>query len=321
LVPTTVAIGSPGSGGTAAIDVKRTDPSFGERVRAGPEADSVERVAKLRLAVVSDTHLSRVTPEAQANWEAVLRYLAADPPDLVIHAGDLTVDGTHDGRDLSDARQQLERLPVPWRAIPGNHDVGDNPRADQPDDEAIDDERRDRWLATVGPDWWTERLDGWTIVAVDAQLFESGLAAEAEQREWLDDQLRGTDATERVLLITHKPVAGPDDELATAPPYRFVPPATRAWLGELLATARVPLVVSGHVHQFRVLDLDGRRHAWAPTTWAVLPDDLQPTFGSKRCGFLSVELHDAGACEPTLIEPPDFRQLTLLRDIPSPYGH
>ncbi len=275
----------------------------------------------MRLAIVSDTHLSRRTPEAQANWEAVLDHLAADPPDLVIHGGDLTVDGANDQRDLSDARLQLDRLPAPWRAIPGNHDIGDNPRPGQPAGEAVDDERRHRWLDTIGPDWWAEGLDGWTILAVDAQLFESGLAAEGEQRAWIEDQLREAGTTERVLFVTHKPVAGPDDELATAPPYRFVPPATRAWLGRLLAEARVPMVVSGHVHQFRVLDLDGRRHAWAPTTWAVLPDDLQPTFGRKRGGLLSIELHADGPGEPTLVEPPDFRQLTLLRDVPSPYDH
>src|SRR5207342_1718492 len=121
-----------------------------------------------------------------------------------------------------------------WRAIPGNHDIGDNPRPDQPDDEAVDDQRRDRWLDTIGPDWWSERLDGWTIVAIDAQLFGSDLAAEAEQSEWLEHQLRGAADDAHVLLMSHKPVAGPADELASAPPYRFLPPAARAWLGDLL---------------------------------------------------------------------------------------
>jgi len=273
----------------------------------------------LRVAVVSDTHLSRATPEAQTNWDAVVAHLAADPPDFVIHAGDLTVDGAHDQRDLDDARRQLDRLGVPWRAIPGNHDIGDNPRPDQPEGEAIDDERRDRWCATVGADWWVESLAGWTIVAVDAQLFGSGLTAEIEQREWLEAQLAA--GGERTVFVTHKPVTGPPAELATAPPYRFLPAGTRSWLGGMFANAGVPLVVSGHVHQYRVLDLDGRRHAWAPTTWALLPEEIQPTFGTKRGGFLAFDLDGDGPGEPALVEPAGFRQLTLLEDVPNPYSH
>jgi calcineurin-like phosphoesterase family protein len=278
-------------------------------------------VTRLRLSIVSDTHLSRATPEAQANWEAVLAHLAADPPDLVIHAGDLTFDGAHDPRDLEDARRQLDRLPAPWRAVPGNHDIGDNPRPEQPEGEAVDDERRGRWLDTIGPDWWAVPLAGWTILAVDAQLFGSGLAAEAEQCEWVERSFDEIGDDDRVLFVSHKPVTAPDDELATAPPYRFVPPPARAWIDDLLDTGRVPMVVSGHVHQFRVLDLGGVRHAWAPTTWTVLPEDIQPTFGTKRSGILTIDLDGDDPGEPALVEPAGLRQLTLGRDVQNPYAH
>ena len=275
----------------------------------------------MRLAVVSDTHLSRATPEALRNWDAIVDHLADDPPDLVVHAGDLTLDGANDGQDLDDARRLLDRLPAPWRAVPGNHDIGDNPRPEQAAGEAVDDERRDRWLATIGADWWSERVDGWTVVAVDAQLFGSGLAAEAEQRQWLEGALGGVPADGRLVFVTHKPVTGPADELASAPPYRFLPPPTRAWLGDLLAASGVPMIVSGHVHQYRVLELGGRCHAWAPTTWAVLPDDAQPTFGTKRGGILTLQLHDDGPGHPTLVEPPGFAQHVLIHDVPNPYQH
>jgi len=276
-------------------------------------------VPPLRLAVVSDTHLSRRTPEAQANWTAVVDHLAATRPDFVVHAGDLALDGPGDPDDLAGARGQLDRIPVPWGAVPGNHDIGDNPRADQPPDQAVDAEHRRRWLDTIGPDWWTVDVDGWTIVGIDAQLFGSGLDAEAEQQEWLDAQLERADGT--VVLVTHKPITGPDDELASAPPYRFVPEPARSWLVDRLAGGGVPLVVSGHVHQFRVLDLGGLRHAWAPTTWTVLPAEMQPTFGVKRGGILTVELGADGLGEPSLVEPAGFTQLTLVRDVPNPYAH
>jgi 3',5'-cyclic AMP phosphodiesterase CpdA len=272
----------------------------------------------VRLTVVSDTHLSRRTPEARANWDAVLAHLDAERPDIVVHAGDLALDGPGDQHDLEDARQALDRLAVPWRAIPGNHDIGDNLRPDQPAGEAVDARRRQRWLDTIGPDWWAVEQDGWTIVGLDAQLFASGLEAEGEQGAWLDATLAA--ASGKVALVVHKPVFASVEEIAAAPPYRYLPAPARSWLGARVGGGRVPLVVSGHVHQYRVLDLDGVRHAWAPTTWTVLPDSMQDVLGTKRGGILSVELGSDGPGWPELVEPPGFRQLILEHDVPNPYA-
>ncbi len=92
----------------------------------------------MRVTVVSDIHLSAAAPVAQANWEAVVRHIAADAPDIVLHLGDLTRDGANGRRDLDHGRRQLDRLPVPWHAVPGNHDVGDNPSVDTPAAAAAD---------------------------------------------------------------------------------------------------------------------------------------------------------------------------------------
>jgi hypothetical protein len=60
----------------------------------------------MRVILVSDTHLSPSAAEAQANWEAVLRYVAAAAPDVVLH-----IDRSRAG--------QLAAVPVPARARPG----------------------------------------------------------------------------------------------------------------------------------------------------------------------------------------------------------
>jgi hypothetical protein len=52
-----------------------------------------------------------VLPEAQANWDAVLGHLSAAAPEVVIHLGDLSLDGAHNPGDLHYGRQQLDRLP------------------------------------------------------------------------------------------------------------------------------------------------------------------------------------------------------------------
>ena len=270
----------------------------------------------MRVILVSDTHLSPSAPEAQANWEAVLRHVAAAAPDVVLHLGDLTQDGARSADELHHGRMQLDRLPVPWRAVPGNHDIGDNPWPGAPDGSAVDPGRQQRWLDIVGADHWSLTADGWTLLAINAQLLGSGLEAEASQWSWLEEQASGRGADQRIALVTHKPVTSTDAELASSPPYRFLPAPDRDRLAGLLGA---PLVISGHVHQYRLLQLDGTDHLWAPTTWAVLPDRVQPTFGAKRCGIVSLELAAGSPPRHEFIEPQGLAQLTLTSDLPDPY--
>lgn len=107
-------------------------------------------MAAARVILVSDTHLSAAAPQAQANWDAVVSYAGACAPDLVIHLGDLSLDEARDAMDLRYGRAQLDRLPAPWHAVPGNHDVGDNPSPGTPAGIAVDAGRRQRWLEVVG---------------------------------------------------------------------------------------------------------------------------------------------------------------------------
>jgi len=278
-----------------------------------------------RVILVSDTHLSPEAPEAAANWEAVLRHVHATGADAVIHLGDLTRDGAHDPAELRYGRQQLERLPVNWYAVPGNHDIGDNPSKSAPADYEIDAGRRTHWLETFGRDRWSLTLGRWTVLGLNAQLLVSGLEAEAAQWDWLGEQVGACDPGQFIALAMHKPVVASEEELSVAPVYRFVRPEARQRLAAMFRERAVrdgpALVLSGHVHQYRQQRLDGVEHLWVPTTWTVLPDSIQPVLGAKRCGILSLELTDAGSVRHEFVEPPGLRQLTLIDDVPDPYHH
>jgi 3',5'-cyclic AMP phosphodiesterase CpdA len=274
-----------------------------------------------RLVLVSDSHLSRRSPEAQRNWDAVVRDIEAAQPDLVVHVGDLSLDGAHDSVDLRDARHFLARIPAPWLAVPGNHDIGDNPSTESDPADHVTIERLARWLELVGPDHWSLELGGWQLVGIDAQLFGSGLSTEAEQWEWIGAELEGVPSDRPHILVTHKPLAAEPAELAAAPPYRFIPSPARERVSDLLPRASTRLVVSGHVHQYRCLVLDELIHLWAPTTWAVLPDSSQTVLGTKRCGVIHLELNDEGRIDHALVEPDGMAQLTLNENVASPYDH
>ena len=108
-------------------------------------------------------------------------------------------------------------------------------------------------------------------------------------------------------------------ELAAAPPYRFWPLPARGRLARLFGGSPPALVISGHVHQYRQLRLDGTDHLWAPTTWAVLPDQVQPVLGAKRCGIVSLTFTAGTLAEQEPIEPDGLEQHTITIDLPDPY--
>lgn len=262
--------------------------------------------------VVSDSHLSAPVADPGRNWSAALRYMEAAAPDFVIHVGDLCMDAVHDPQDLVHGRAQMDEVPTPWRTVPGNHDVGDAPSARIDPGEVVNTERVAWWCDQVCPDHWAIDLGVWRLVGVNAELFGTGLPAEEDQWAFLEDELARTDAAARQrLLVVHKPVAASDSELAAAPHYRFVPAPARDRLWTQVKQGGVGAVLSGHVHQYRELRVDGVTHLWAPTTWAVLPDSMQGTIGSKRCGLLQLELQDDGRLTHEVVEPEGMTQFVV----------
>src|SRR5215218_3517569 len=217
---------------------------------------------------VSDSHLSPSTPHADEQWDAVLAYVEAAHPDLVVHTGDISAHGADDDADLRHARRRLDELSVPWLAVPGNHDIGDMAPTTHP----IDDGRRARYADAFGDAHWTTDLDGWRLVGVDAQTLLSDLPAADDEWAWLEAAVA---ADGPIALFLHRPLRPwrtdtPDDQR------RYAWGDGRRRLGALLAAAPVRLVASGHVHQWWAGELDGAMHVWAPSTWAVLPDHIQP---------------------------------------------
>src|SRR5260370_18557039 len=84
----------------------------------------------MRIIQISDTHLSRGKPHFADNWPPLSAWIAAQDPDLVIHTGDVTIDGADVEDDLRHAVELMHSLGVRFRAVPGHPHVGHprNPR-------------------------------------------------------------------------------------------------------------------------------------------------------------------------------------------------
>lgn len=220
-------------------------------------------MSALTILQVSDTHLSPSHAYFQDNWDAFVDCVAEEKPDFVFVTGDMCFNGPVNPGDLAYARGQMDRLPVPWRAIPGNHDIGDTP-PDAKLKHPMNAGSRAAYRKHFGEEHWVEDLGEWRFVGLNAQLMDSGLPGEAEQMAMLEDALATAGDRSRALIV-HKPLFNADaDEKGQAPAALF--PAGRKKILALCGRYGVKLVASGHRHCYRSLRLGRTQLVWAPAT-------------------------------------------------------
>ena len=245
----------------------------------------------MKLVQITDTHLSPSKPHFVDNWEPLARWIVEQEPDLVVHTGDLSVDGAdHDG-DLAFAAELIRELAVPVLCLPGNHDVGHLPGSAQP----VDAARLKRWRALVGPDRWCEDVGDWRLLGIDSLLCGSGTDEEAEQFAWLGRNLVERDGR-RVALFSHQPLFVDDpDEGDTG--YWGIPPAPRRALRALFARHDVALFASGHLHVAASDRLDDTAIVWAPATSFVVGPMQREMPGRRMLGAVVHRLEAEVASE------------------------
>jgi 3',5'-cyclic AMP phosphodiesterase CpdA len=254
-----------------------------------------------RLVQISDTHLSGRTPDFQANFDRLAEHLHDARPDLVVNTGDLSLNGADDGDDLMLARRAHDGLGLDWLAVPGNHDIGDDPLplCRQPADAA----RLARWRDVMGQDLFVRDVPGWRLVGLNSQITACDLPETAAQFEVLAEALGGA-AGRSVALFMHKPLCQEHfGEMEST--YWCVQPGPRRRMLELLAGQRPALIASGHVHQWRDRGVaEGYRQIWAPSVAFMVGDAFQPRIGEKLVGHVEYDLHPDGGFESRLVRLP-----------------
>ncbi|KIC08891.1 hypothetical protein RA19_18270 [Leisingera sp. ANG-M1] len=240
-----------------------------------------------RILQISDPH---ILPEGQlfqgsldtaAALRRLLRGLASllpriAPVDRIVVSGDLTETGCPAA--YAHFSKLMQDSPLPWLAVPGNHDSRTAMRAAFA--------ARD-WMPAQGPVNWRQDLPGLTLLGLDT-LVEGAAhgALSADSCDWLAEQLGSLNGRPALLFLHHPPMdtgIQAMNEIGLRTPGR---------LAELLRAHSGPLQIGcGHIHRVChstfaahpaitapgvshsiVLDPDGRSSlSWAPGgTGAIL---------------------------------------------------
>lgn len=244
--------------------------------------------ATIKILQISDTHLSQTHAYFWQNWLALLDAVKAEAPDFVIHSGDVSFNGPHNGDDIAFARSELDRLAAPWRAIAGNHDIGEAPefsRLAQP----IDDARVDRWRQSFERQWWLHDIGQWRIIGLDTALMASGRLDEAEQMSFLVHALASRGDREAMVML-HMPPYG-SDPADTSFTTSYVPFRARLPFLDACVAHGVKIVTCGHLHIHHTMTYQGIEIVWGPCTAMVSIDKwLGRLQKVPRPGYLVWEL-------------------------------
>jgi 3',5'-cyclic AMP phosphodiesterase CpdA len=255
----------------------------------------------IRIVQVSDTHVSRKRAYFVDNWDVFVDEMRRDPPDLVVHSGDVSFDGAAEEDDLAFARAEKDRLAAPWLAIPGNHDIGESPlavRLQQP----INAERMSRWQRHYGPSRWCRDVGAWRLIGIDTALLGSGHPEEAAQHEFLERSLKDR-AGRPAMLFQHLPPFendADDTRFTTA----AVPFAPRGRLLETCVRHGISVITCGHLHVYRQMQCRGIQIVWAPaTSFFNIVEKQQRGLMVPRAGYVEWTLN-GHAISHRLVEPP-----------------
>ncbi|MBA8903522.1 metallophosphoesterase [Phyllobacterium sp. P30BS-XVII] len=236
----------------------------------------------MKIIQITDTHLSPGKEHFNPNWAPLAQWVTDQKPDLIIHTGDLSIDGADIEDDLAFSVRLLNELTAPVLSLPGNHDIGHMPASPQP----VNATRIDRWREMVGPDRWFHDVDGWRLVGLNSLILGNDSLEEAAQFDWLEDVLDEA-ADRRIAVFAHKPLfVDTADEGETG--YWSVRPAPRKKLLALFAEYDVALHASGHLHCAWQGAHNGTSLVWAPAS-SFTVGDMVPDMPGKR--ILGAAIH------------------------------
>lgn len=194
---------------------------------------------------------------------AVDRLNALDPrPDLALVTGDLVDAGSME--EYARLRGELDRLAMPFRVIPGNHDARDTLRASFPDHPYL---RQDAEFCHFVDDAWPMRIVG--MDSLDPGKVAGRLCA--ARLAWLDRVLAAAPQRPTLICVHHPPFSTGVGHMDALPM-----DGAEGFAAVVRRHPQVERVIAGHVHRAMTLRWAGTVCSTCPSTAHQFALDLGP---------------------------------------------
>ncbi|WP_323764977.1 metallophosphoesterase [Marinovum sp.] len=230
----------------------------------------------MRLALLSDLHFGRASPELVPPLLAALDTAA---PDHIVIAGDFVQRAR--ASQYRMARDFVDRLSVPWMAVPGNHDI---PLFNLPARLGWPRRAYRRWIAKD-----TEPLletPGCLVIGLDTtdRWSRQGGRVDDTQIARVAGLIRDNAAHRIVLIAAHHPFHQGEDIAKKL--MRGAPQALEAW-----AEAGPHVILTGHLHQWLVEPFVSRKNRSA-TLQVHCGTGLSTRLRGEPNEFALLDMHD-----------------------------
>lgn len=282
-------------------------------------ANSRKRV--LRIAHMTDFHVQPEDPAPDGTIRA-LRHAQGqeDPPDIIINTGDSIMESLETDKGRAEAQWEVfnsimkseSRIPV-FHAI-GNHDVWGWGRADagMKNDPLYGKEMAveklglaDRYYSFDRAGWHFSFLDSTHLPNSVSKLSYIG-ALDDEQFQWLQKDVSAVPAETPICIASHIPVVaacmyfdGPNEESGNwVVPASWIHIDARRFRELFLQHPNIKLCLSGHTHQYEVLDYLGVRYM---TNGAVCGNWWNGVYMEFPPAYVLVNLYEDGSVDSTFV--------------------
>ena len=237
------------------------------------------------------------------NWQTAYRQLqSVTDADLLLIGGDLTRDGSLHDFEFEAAKRELDTLPYPYHAIPGNMDVG-NKHTDRHGGTGREDihlnfttEQLDRYSSFFGTFPWSFVHKNVRFSGFYAAVSGSNLPCETRMWQWLEQELPSLPKAEHHVMTMHytlfvDDLDEPKWDITKKEEYQnwyfSIDPPHRQRIFDAFKKTNVTHVLSGHIHCRRppqIVDSIAfyRCAGIAMPQWADRWADGDPTLGYYR---------------------------------------
>ncbi len=265
------------------------------------------------FAVIADTHMNQdenyssspypCNALANARTRRVVAELNQAKPEFVVHLGDI-INPVPELPAYTDAARHFKTLvadlEAPLYLVPGNHDVGDKPVSWMPAG-TVNEENLELYQRHFGDHYYSFDSNDLHIVIINAQIINSGLVVEEEQRLWLEKDLAANAARRTFVNIHYPPYVSNPSENGT---YDNIDEPGRAWLLGLLGKHKPEAMFCGHVHNFWY-DVCGETEIYIlPSTafvrhdysemYRIGPGDQYGRNDEPKLGYFFVRVYERG---------------------------